>query len=454
MRRSVLCSWLLLAAVLLGGCSQDEIQVSINPESATVSAGESITFTAEVKGSEDPSVTWSVPAGDSAGTISTSGVYTAPLSAGTFEVKATSVADPTRSATVTVTVTPPTSVAITVTPTPVSVQTSGRQTFSATVTGTQDRRVTWRVQEGPAGGSINENGTYTAPATAGTIHVEATSVADSRAKNFATVTVTTSFVASVTLSPVNPTVVSGQFVPFDGAVYGVRYSTSLQWSVIEPQGGGITANGLYLAPFRTGLFHVAVAPQSDSAKRAQTAVEVQAPSAISVWIAPRTPSIPPGGQQSFSASVSGATDPSVTWSVRESNGGSITADGVYTAPQLSGNASTAGYTIVATSNADPTKRAEIPVLVTSLPVYSLVINPSTVSLRPGAATAFSASISSGITYGPDVGYTPALIWRVLESGGGTISSSGNYTAPSTPGIYHVAAEAEEIPDTFATVKVE
>lgn len=450
--RPVLACWFLVTAVLLGGCKEEEkVEVSINPATATVSAGESVVFSAGVTGVDDPSVTWSVPAGDSAGTITPAGVYTAPMTAGTYEVTATSVADPSASATATVTVTPPTSVAITLTPSPATVQVDGRQTFSATVTGTQDPRLTWRVQEGSAGGTINSEGTYSAPATAGTFHVEATSVADPRAKASVTVTVTKNNSASVTISPINPTVVSGQFQQFEGAVYGVQYTTTLQWSVVEPPGGGITAGGLYLAPFRTGQFHVTIAPQSAPTKKAQTTVDVQQPTGISVWVAPRSPALPPGGQQSFTASVSGTSDQSVTWSVRETNGGTISADGIYSAPQLAGNVASASFTVIATSNADSAKRTEVPVLVTRQPVFSVAINPSTVTLRPGASKVFSSTLYADPS---NVAYAPSLIWRVLESGGGTISSSGNYTAPSTPGTYHVAAESDEVPDSFATVKVE
>jgi hypothetical protein len=237
-------------------------------------------------------------------------------------------------------------------------------------------------------------------------------------------------------------------------VYGIQYSTRLRWSVLEPQGGGITLGGLYLAPRGTGLFHVSVAPESQPSRRAQTAVEVQPPSAISVWVSPLSPSVPAQGQQSFSASVSGTSNAGLTWSLREgSQGGSITQDGVYTAPALAPGVSSTSYTVIATSNADPTRRAEVPVLVTQLQVYSLLINPSTLTLRPGASTLFSAHLSGG-PYSPGVEYEPVLVWRVLESGGGSVTQGGLYTAPSAPGVYHVAAESEEVNDTFATVKVE
>jgi len=66
-------------------------------------------------------------------------------------------------------------------------------TFSATVTGAsggQSTGVSWAVQEGAAGGTIDANGKYTAPNTEGTYHVVATSQADSKVQATATVRVT------------------------------------------------------------------------------------------------------------------------------------------------------------------------------------------------------------------------------------------------------------------------
>lgn len=61
--------------------------------------------------------------------------------------------------------------------------------FTATVTGTADLGVTWQLQEGAAAGSLDSNGLYKAPATAGTYHVLAVSQADVRKSASAVVTV-------------------------------------------------------------------------------------------------------------------------------------------------------------------------------------------------------------------------------------------------------------------------
>lgn len=78
--------------------------VYIYPTSATISTGSTATFKSLVIGKTNQAVTWSVvePGG---GNITSAGVYTAPASAGTYHVKATSVADASKSTTVTVTVT-------------------------------------------------------------------------------------------------------------------------------------------------------------------------------------------------------------------------------------------------------------------------------------------------------------------------------------------------------------
>jgi hypothetical protein len=52
------------------------------------------------------------------------------------------------------------------------------QLFSAKVSGTTNTAVTWRVEEGAAGGRVNDKGLYTAPNKGGTFHVRVTSEED------------------------------------------------------------------------------------------------------------------------------------------------------------------------------------------------------------------------------------------------------------------------------------
>jgi len=75
------------------------------PTTATVVVGNTLQFATLVTGAPDTTVTWAVTEGASGGTVSASGLYTAPATPGTYHVVATSHADPTKTATAVVTVT-------------------------------------------------------------------------------------------------------------------------------------------------------------------------------------------------------------------------------------------------------------------------------------------------------------------------------------------------------------
>jgi chitodextrinase len=70
------------------------VSVAVAPTSATLQPGQTQQFTATVSGSANTAVTWTA----TGGTISTSGLYTAGSTTGSFSVTATSVADTTKSA--------------------------------------------------------------------------------------------------------------------------------------------------------------------------------------------------------------------------------------------------------------------------------------------------------------------------------------------------------------------
>src|SRR6266404_1747022 len=92
---------------------------------------------------------------------------------------------------------PPAPIDVSVTPAAASVQTGGTQTFTATVTNTANKAVTWQVN-GIAGGNtsvgtISTTGVYTAPATVPSpaiVMVTAVSVADPTRSGSSQVTVT------------------------------------------------------------------------------------------------------------------------------------------------------------------------------------------------------------------------------------------------------------------------
>jgi len=157
------------------------------PSAIAVNATSQCNATVQGTGSYSSAVTWSA----SAGTINSSGLFTAPTSAETVTVTATSTQDTTKSGTAMLTVqsTPPTSTvtSVAVTCNPSSVATGATSQCNATVqgTGSYSSAVTWSA----SAGTIDFSGLFTAPASAGTVTVSATSTQDTTKSGTATVTV-------------------------------------------------------------------------------------------------------------------------------------------------------------------------------------------------------------------------------------------------------------------------
>ena len=79
---------------------------------------------------------------------------------------------------------------ISISPASVNLKTGARQQFTATVTGTNNTSISWQVSQG--GGAISSTGSYTAPNSAGTAIVTATSQANPAKSVSAKITVTSS----------------------------------------------------------------------------------------------------------------------------------------------------------------------------------------------------------------------------------------------------------------------
>ncbi len=128
---------------------------------------------------------------------------------------------------------------VTITASTASVAGGGTSTFSATVSGANDQGVIWSVVE-PGGGSITQEGVYTAPQTAGTYHVRATSVADSSKSGTITVTVSGGRNPYVSTNPGS----SWTYVDSAQQFSTLTYSTvggQLQYKQTYPQGDYVIA---------------------------------------------------------------------------------------------------------------------------------------------------------------------------------------------------------------------
>ena len=195
----------MFLVVLLAGCSsgssKSSVTVSVSPATAQVTVGLTAKFTATVSGTSDSGVTWNVngKTGGNAtiGTISTTGLYTAPPSVpspATVTLTAVSNADKNAAASATVTIVAARDV--TVSPAAATVASGATQQFLASVLGSTNGCVDWSVNGTSGGeatiGSITSSGLYTAPLrppSGGSVTVTATSCADSSESASATVSI-------------------------------------------------------------------------------------------------------------------------------------------------------------------------------------------------------------------------------------------------------------------------
>lgn len=79
------------------------------------------------------------------------------------------------------------------------------------------------------------------------------------------------------------------------------------------------------------------------------------------------------------------------------------------------------------------------------PVVQISVSPVSATLAVQASQDFVCTVS-GTT-------NTACTWKVLEAGGGTVSTAGRYTAPSVGGIYHVVATSAADPGKTAQATV-
>lgn len=168
---------------------------------------------------------------------------------------------------------------------------------------------------------------------------------------------------AVTVTPPSAQLRPSAAQPFVAAVTGAA-NLSVQWQVVEANGGTIDATGQYTAPSSTGTFHVVATSLADGTKSATATVTVtSAPLVVTVSMSPQTKSVSSDGTVQFTATIGGTSDTRVTWSVTEgSTGGTISASGLYQAPSSTGT-----FHVVAASVADGTKTATATVTVTAAP---------------------------------------------------------------------------------------
>jgi len=454
-----------------------QITVSVTVSSTTVLLGNQLTFTATVQNTTNTAVTWSVngTTGGTAtlGTITASGVYTAPAdlpSLASVQVTATSQADSTKSSTVTITIT--SDITLALTPSAASVELGATQAFQITVTsgGHPDTKVLWSVSGASCVsgcGTVDANGNYTAPRSLpspASATITAQSVADPSKQVSAVVAITSTFTlqltgpASVvpggtgtltaTLAPVpnsNPN--TGMTWTLSGP--GCTGSACGTLSVGTPQtgaGGVVTVSTTYTAPTTApnpATVTVTVTSVADATKTAQATIAIVA-SGVTVSISPTSATLAANHRVTLTVQVNGTSNGTVNWSVNGIAGGNTTLGQICVVasnPCQTVTSSTATQvdflapgaipspnpvSATAMSAADSTKNASAQITVINHVVVSVM--PASVTLAPLGVQGFTASVLGTSNQ--------SVVWQVqgtacaTAGACGTVDGNGIYTAPS------------------------
>src|SRR5215469_7332719 len=423
--------------------SASSAPLSITPSTASLSRGQSTILTALNNGGP-AEVSWSLY--PNLGSI-TSGVYIAPDTIPTSQivtVTAVSNLNPNYTATAQISLLAngPSKAGASVFVYPTSATLSPGQGifFQASVIGSP-QGVSWSVS--PAIGTIN-NGYYYAPNViqfSQTVTLAATSLANPGLAASVLVYLVGNSPAPSTPAPPSPSSptqsmsmqlspVTVSLAPQQTAHFTVNttggLSTAATWSVVPNM--GTISNGMYSAPASIPsptTVTVVATSMSDPSKNASAAITLQKssnlPSGVSVLISPSSTSLSAGQTTQFTATVTGTNDTSVLWSVTPTVG-SVSSSGQYTAP--SSISSQQVLYVTAKSLADPTQigTAVVTLVPASPSVVSLSISPSSASLSAGQTTQFTPTVTGT--------NNTSVIWSVTPTVG-SVSSSGQYTAPSS-----------------------
>ena len=468
------------------------IHVIVTPNPGTVLLGETLAFTASVSNSTDTSVIWSVNGitggSPQAGTISADGVYTAPADlpqGGTVQVTATSHADSSKFASANVAIT--SDITVSISPGTASVELGAAQAFHASISsnGKPDSAIRWSLSGSSCPnscGSVDANGNFTAPQILpgnASVTLTATSAADPSKQNSASVLITSNFSLQLSAPATVQLGVTAALVATMTPVPGSNPSSSLSWSLSgtgcsgsacgvltvtttqSAGGNSIADTANYTAPFtapQPDAVTVTVTPQADPTKKAQANITIVQGAGLS--ISPSTATLAGNHRITLTASLNGAANTGLAWSVNGVSGGNATLGQICVVGSnpcqslTSGTATQADYlapgaipapnpvSVTVTSAGNPSLTASAQITVINHVLVS--VQPNNVTLPPLGVQGFTASV-----LGTD---NQNVVWQIQGTGCtssglcGSITPAGTYTAPGvapTPDALTVVAISQD-----------
>lgn len=161
------------------------MEVAVSPSTASLSVGGTQGFSASITGGTNNALTWNCTGGNLSSTTGANTTWTAPGTAGTYTITATSQADSRAVASATVTVHPQ----IGISPPSASIHRGGALSYAATVTGASNHGVRWSASGGTLSATTGGSITWSAPTALGAYTITATSDADALVSGNATANV-------------------------------------------------------------------------------------------------------------------------------------------------------------------------------------------------------------------------------------------------------------------------
>ncbi|MFZ5623670.1 MAG: hypothetical protein ACOY71_04460 [Gemmatimonadota bacterium] len=286
------------------------------------------------------------------------------------------------------------------------------------------------------GGTITTGGLFTAGNVNGTYKVIARAKTSPAIADSAIIYVKGG-VSGATLQSLSITPQAVSISPAAKQQFSVQGKMSDGSTVVVPvtwtaTGGAITSAGLYTAGPTAGTYKVIARSQTANlADTATVTIGASAPTLLSLQLTPASASVQPGKTLQFAVSGTwsdGSTKaPAVTYAA---TGGTISTAGLYTAGSTPGT-----FRVIAVAQGGTKADTSVVTVTASPPASSLQavqLSPNPVTLAAGQTQQFTARgrMSDGSLGSVNVTFSAT---------GGTITSSGLYTAGSTPGTYRVVA---------------
>ncbi len=372
------------------------VAVQLSPTSVSLSALQSQQFSASVSGTPNTSVVWSLSPAN--GTISSSGLYTAPSFIATNQVvnvKATSIIDPSKSSTAQVTLLGPSGVF------------PGVHVYAGSKPYTDSSGQLWSADTGFTGGN-----TYSAASNTIQNTTAPTLYQTVRYGNFSY-----QFAA-----PNGTCIVTLKFAEIYYTTVGKRIfnvningATALaNFDIVAQAGAAFTAiDKAFAVPVSNGTITIQFIAGSADVPSINAISIVQPPPGITVQVSPTSSTLSALQSQQFTAAVSGTSNATVSWSMSPAVG-ALTSAGLYTAPSYI--AANQTVTVTANSVVDPSKSS------------SATVNLLASGTYPGIhqyAGSTPYTDPSGQTWAADNGF----------SGGNTYSTSSTIKNTTVPVLY-------------------